>query len=142
MVTSKSTIDKAGRSLSSPSELTEEAIELEYVFDNYRARHLEPLSKTTLELQRWLQGYGGRYYIAQRLKRKPQIIRKLKRLSVRLTQLQDIGGCRIIVDTNKDVNDLIEFISKNLAESSGFSLKRKTDYRGRGREATGYRSSI
>lgn len=56
MVESKTKIDKAGRSLLSPGELTEEAIELEYVFDNYRACHLEPLSKTTLELQRWLQG--------------------------------------------------------------------------------------
>lgn len=109
---SKSKIDKAGRVLSTPAELTEEAIELEDIFDLYRASHLEPLSKTTLKLQQWLHGYGGRYYVAQRLKRKPQIVRKLKRLSVRLTQLQDIGGCRIIVDSNKDVDRLIEFIKK------------------------------
>ncbi|WP_298354684.1 hypothetical protein [Rhodoblastus sp.] len=82
---SKSKIDKAGKHLSVPGELTLETIELEDVFDAYRASHLEPLSKMTLELQRWLHEYGGRYYIAQRLKRKPQILRKLKRLSVRLT---------------------------------------------------------
>jgi ppGpp synthetase/RelA/SpoT-type nucleotidyltranferase len=138
---SKSRIDKSGRSLSVPGELTEEVIELEDVFDAYRASHLEPLSKTTLELQQWLHGYGGRYYIAQRLKRKPQIIRKLTRLSVRLTQLQDIGGCRIIVDTNRDVDKLIEFISKSLTESPTFELKRVTDYRELGRDNTGYRSA-
>lgn len=137
---SKSRIDKAGRSLTSSDELTEEAIELEDVFDNYRASHLEPLSKMTLELQHWLHGFGGRYYIAQRLKRKPQIVRKLKRLSVRLTQLQDIGGCRVIVDTNKDVDRIQDFISKNLIESQLFHLRRTTDYRERGRDETGYRS--
>ena len=80
---SKSRIDKSGRSLANPIEVTFESLQLEDVFDEYRASHLEPLSKTTLDLQGWLHNYGGRYYIAQRLKRKPQIIRKLKRLSVR-----------------------------------------------------------
>jgi (p)ppGpp synthase/HD superfamily hydrolase len=110
LIFSKSRIDKAGRALAYPGELSLESIRLEELFDEYRASHLEPLSMTTLMLQHWLTGYGGRYYIAQRLKRKPQIIRKLKRLSVRLTQLQDVGGCRIIVDTNKDVEDLLKYI--------------------------------
>jgi len=140
MSPSKSRIDRAGRSLTTPGDLTEESIELEYLFDDYRASHLEPLSKTTLELQHWLQSYGGRYYIAQRLKRKPQIIRKLKRLSVRLTQLQDIGGCRIIVDTNKDVDRLIGHLETYVSNTTGFSISRITDYRDRGRDETGYRS--
>lgn len=137
---SKSKIDKAGRSLVEPGELTEESIDLEYAFDDYRASHLEPLSNTTLELQQWLHGYGGRYYIAQRLKRKPQIIRKLRRLSVRLTQLQDIGGCRIIVDNNDDVDQLVEFIKGKVSTQNAFEISRITDYRDRGRDDTGYRS--
>lgn len=138
---SKSRIDKAGRSLSHPGEETLESLELEEVFDSYRASHLEPLSRTTLDLQRWLQGYGGQYYIAQRLKRKPQIVRKLRRLSVRLTQLQDIGGCRIIVDTNKDVDRLIGYVERNLSASDDLNLCRTTDYRDKGRDQTGYRSA-
>lgn len=137
---SKTKIDKAGRSLVLSKELTEEMIDLEDVFDNYRASHLEPLSKTTLELQRWLNSYGGRYYIAQRLKRKPQIIRKLQRLSVRLTQLQDIGGCRIIVDRNSNVDDLVKFIQRKVEDDSSISISRITDYREKGRDLTGYRS--
>ncbi|WP_376766870.1 RelA/SpoT domain-containing protein [Rhizobium laguerreae] len=93
-----------------------------------------------MELQRWLHDYGGRYYIAQRLKRKPQIVRKLRRLSVRLTQLQDIGGCRIIVDQNSDVDKLIAFIESNIEANNGLKLNRITDYRDRGRDETGYRS--
>lgn len=138
---SRSRIDRAGRYLSSGNDLTEEGIELEDVFDAYRASHLGPLSTTTLELQRLLHGFGGRYYIAQRLKRKPQILRKLKRLSVRLTQLQDIGGCRIIVETNKGVDNLIEFISRNISGSQKYRLLRITDYRERGRDKTGYRAA-
>ena len=137
---SKTKIDKSGRALSNAGELTEEILELEEVFDSYRAAHLEPLSKTTLELQKWLHDYGGNYYIAQRLKRKPQILRKLKRLSVRLTQLQDIGGCRIIVNSNRDVDDLVEFIRSQMSRDKNFKLQRITDYRDRGRDITGYRS--
>ncbi len=138
---SKNRIDRAGRLLSSGQPLTEEMIELEDLFDQYRAEHLEPLCNTTLEIQDWLQEYGGKYYIAQRLKRKPQIIRKLKRLSVRLTQLQDIGGTRIIVDRNSDVDKLIMFIEEQIARSGDFSLKRKVDYREKGRDQTGYRGA-
>ncbi|SFC79076.1 hypothetical protein SAMN05428997_111155 [Bosea sp. CRIB-10] len=140
MIISKAKIDKSGKALAYSSELTEEILELEEIFDLYRADHLEPLSNTTLELQQWLHGYGSTYYIAQRLKRKPQIIRKLKRLSVRLTQLQDIGGCRIIVNSNRDVNDLIGFIKQKVSTGSSFKLLKITDYRERGRDITGYRS--
>ena len=112
----------------------------EDIFDAYRAAHLGPLSNTTLELQRWLDEYGRSYYIAQRLKRKPQILRKLRRLSVRLTQLQDIGGCRIIVENNKDVDDLIRFIERQALKLGSFRILRKTDYRDKGRDDTGYRS--
>lgn len=140
MALSKSKIDKAGRVLSVSAEITEEYLELEDVFDNYRAQHLEPLSQLTIDLQRWLHEYGSGYYIAQRLKRKPQIIRKLKRLSVRLTQLQDIGGCRIIVTSNKDVNALIEFIEEKISLQSDLHKLKVTDYREKGRDITGYRS--
>lgn len=115
-------------------------IELEDVFDEYRKSHLEPLSETTLELQRWLNEYGHDYYIAQRLKRKPQIIRKLNRLSVRLTQLQDIGGCRIIVEKNELVDQIIEFLKGKIASTEELKLVRITDYREKGRDITGYRS--
>lgn len=140
MALTKSRIDKAGRSLSSLGELTEEAIELEAVFDEYRASHLEPLSQTTLELQQWLHVYGGQYYIAQRLKRKPQILRKLRRLHVRLTQLQDVGGVRIIVDKNRHVDGLVNYIKDKVSSAGEFDIKRVTDYREMGRDDTGYRS--
>ncbi|WP_374338634.1 RelA/SpoT domain-containing protein [Leeia sp.] len=141
MVFSKSKIDKAGVALSKGAHLNEiELIQMEDVFDEYRKAHLQPLSETTLDIQRLLMDYGDSYYIAQRLKRKPQILRKLRRLSVRLTQLQDIGGCRIIVKNNGDVDRISEYLKAKAKASSVFDILQTTDYRERGRDDTGYRS--
>lgn len=141
MKISNAKIDKAGTALSkNVYKDEEEFIELEYVFDDYRKGHLQPLTETTLELQHWLSGFGSSYYIAQRLKRKPQIIRKLNRLHVRLTQLQDIGGCRIIVDNNKDVDKLHQYLLERVKNQKNIELFRTTDYREKGRDDTGYRA--
>lgn len=141
MTLSKSKIDRAGAALSRAEYRSEdEYLELEEAFDLYRASHLQPLSETTIELQSWLGESGQSYYIAQRLKRKPQIVRKLQRLSVRLSQLQDIGGCRIIVPTNADVDRLLKYLQEQVGRRGQFKIERKTDYREKGRDRTGYRS--
>lgn len=138
---SRSKIDKAGRLLSDLKRIYDEAtLEAEYVFDDYRKRHLEPLTRLTLEVQTWLRSYQKDYFIAQRLKRKPQILRKLRRLSVRLTQLQDIGGCRIIVNENRDVDGLVAFLSSTIVKTGFAKIVRSTDYRELGRDDTGYRA--
>ncbi|WP_083929186.1 RelA/SpoT domain-containing protein [Hyphomicrobium zavarzinii] len=138
---SKARIDKAGRLLSTPPDpLTEEYLELEDVFDTYRKTFLPKLTELTSQIQFWLTNNGEHYYIAQRLKRKPQILRKLRRLSARLTQLQDIGGCRIIVRSNRQVDELKDFIEKKIAETEYLNLVRATDYRPRGRDDSGYRA--
>lgn len=111
MELSRTLIDKAGRALSRDAETdVDKYILYTEVFDEYRKNHLDPLSQTTIELQLWLTQFGKEYFIAQRLKRKPQILRKLKRFSVRLSQLQDIGGARIIVNQNSDVDDIVNFL--------------------------------
>jgi len=138
---SKNKIDKSGRALSKNNFKSEDdEIESEIIFDDYRKSHLQPLTETTYLLQTWLSGFEGQYYIAQRLKRKPQILRKLRRFSVRLSQLQDIGGNRIIVDTNEDVERLYRFITGKLSKEKQISISRVTDYRPEGRDDTGYRA--
>lgn len=141
MALTKNKIDRAGAALAKDRfRDAEEMVELEDVFDEYRKAHLEPLSKTTLELQSWLNEYGTDYYIAHRLKRKPQIVRKLNRLSVRLTQLQDIGGCRIIVEKNSQIDEVLNFLKEKVRTTHDLRVTRITDYRERGRDITGYRS--
>lgn len=141
MKLSNTLIDKAGKALAKDSETDVERY-IKYIdaFDEYRKNHLVPLSKTTIELQQWLNQYGKEYFIAQRLKRKPQILRKLLRFSVRLSQLQDIGGARIIVDQNKDVDEVVSFLRGRFKDNPEIQLLRETDYRGEGREDSGYRA--
>ena len=141
MSLSKTKIDKAGIALSKgQTDDIIKYIEFEDVFDEYRKNHLQPLSETTVELQNILNDYTGDYYIAQRLKRKPQILRKLRRFSVRLSQLQDIGGFRIIVHRNADVDSLIQFIKERTSGTEDYSIEKITDYREKGRDDTGYRA--
>ncbi len=138
---SKTKIDKAGRALSRGAFKSEdEEIEAEIIFDDYRRAHLQPLTDTTYIIQNWLSQFDKQFYIAQRLKRRPQILRKMRRFSVRLTQLQDIGGNRVIVDTNSDVEALRRFLLDRIKGDSTINLFRETDYRVKGRDDTGYRA--
>lgn len=59
---SKSRVDKSGKVLSAPlDDLTEEYLELEETFDQYRQSHLEPLTSLTATIQNVLNGVGERY---------------------------------------------------------------------------------
>ena len=141
MTKSKTQIDRAAKCLSKNQfESEEHFLECDDLVDEYRKDFLVPLTEVTLKLQEWLSTLGIEYYIAQRLKRKPQIIKKLNRLSVRLTQLQDIGGCRIIVERNDIIDTLVEYIHERLVRSRYFIIIKITDYRNQGREITGYRA--
>ena len=141
MSISKTRVDRAGDALARNRYRTDdEYLEADDVVDEFRAAHLGPLTETTTELQRWLDDHGRPYYLAQRLKRKPQMLRKLTRLSVRLSQLQDVGGLRVIVPQNRDVDALLHFLKSRFAAQEDVKLGRITDYRERGRDRTGYRS--
>ena len=140
MKLSKSKVDKAGKILARGQYSDEEYIEADDTFNEYREAHLQPLIDVTSKIQGWMEELSIVYYMAYRLKRKPQIIKKLLRFTTRLSQLQDIGGCRIIVDNNKDVDLVIELVKKKVIRGKFFSIKHITDYRERGRDITGYRA--
>jgi ppGpp synthetase/RelA/SpoT-type nucleotidyltranferase len=141
MMPSKTAIDRAGRALAKGSFASdEERLRHEAILDAYRQAHLEPLTSTTLQLQSWMSGFKGQYYIAQRLKRKPQIIRKLQRLPGRLVQLQDIAGARIVVKSNSDVDRLARHLSQSVAQQTRVTIDAINDYRTSGREDSGYRA--
>ena len=138
---SKSKIDKAGEVLSMNKEDNfEKYIEAEGIFNNYRSAHLEPLMQTTILLQNWMEKSGRGFYIAMRLKRRPQILRKLTRLHVRLSQLQDIAGARIILESNQDVDAVASYLRHTVGDQSGICVVRDVDYRDKGRDDSGYRA--
>lgn len=64
----------------------------------YRTGFQDPLKKTTVGLRQFVQRESGTVIVGQRLKRMPQILNKLERFSsMRLTQMEDIAGCRAIL---------------------------------------------
>ena len=103
------------------------------VAENWRASHAYPL----YEITGWLQDMFPDHIIAQRLKRMESIVAKLRRSrGMSLWRMQDLGGCRIIVDSIEEVYAVIEKIKANTGK---YVIKRETDYILSPR-ASGYRS--
>jgi hypothetical protein len=78
------------------------------IANNWRASHLYPMRSTRISVaqrMRW-RGLGG--YTAARPKRMTSIRRKLRRLTINLEQINDIAGCRAVMDDMAGVNALIE----------------------------------
>jgi len=57
-----------------------------------------------------------------------------------LSQLQDIGGIRIIFETNDNISGFMELIESKLVKSRYFTIEKITDYRELGRDDSGYRA--
>ncbi len=96
-------LDEAGQVLvdvPAPGEDDKEWVEAFELASQWRATHAGPLRTFRNNLGRRV---GRRGIVAQRLKRMPTIISKLGRLSwLKLSRMQDIGGCRAIVPTADD----------------------------------------
>lgn len=99
---SRNQIIKAGKTIKKDCTQEEKEFALK-VIDNWRASHAFPLQIIYMHLKGMaLTGQG--IVVAQRLKRLDSIVNKLKREpSMSLWNIQDLGGCRFIVNTIADV---------------------------------------
>lgn len=105
---SRSKIDRAGDILASDDDDLFKYFEAYSIMDNWRASHAFPLNTIQMTLRRRSRQIDKNAIIAQRLKRAPSIITKLTREnSMKLSRMQDIGGCRSIVTDVKDVYALL-----------------------------------
>jgi hypothetical protein len=95
-------INKIGKRLAA-GKASSEDIE---ILSDWRALHFYPLSAFQTVLRRQLAGAGCKNpTVAQRLKRLPTIIDKVKRFpEMKLGRMQDIGGLRAIVSSVDEVN--------------------------------------
>ena len=125
----KGQIDRAGEILSLPEDavLFPEQIDVATsIVNNWRAVHSYPLQAMKMTLKRRAKSICHSAIIAQRLKRLASIKLKL-RLSQEaghhpnLSQMQDIGGCRAIVDSVYQVRAL---------EQKFLEASRKNPHRG------------
>lgn len=109
MAPSRTQVDRAGKllrdwwrvPLDSPEEKEfddDKVGDAALVVSDYRAGFQDPLRKVTVGLRQFVQRESSEVIVGQRLKRSPQILNKLNRLgSMRLTQMEDIAGCRAIL---------------------------------------------
>jgi ppGpp synthetase/RelA/SpoT-type nucleotidyltranferase len=100
---SKSKIDWAGDVLISETSSIENREKALEIFDNWRAIHRYPMHIFKKRLKGVSEKMSKEALTVQRLKRLPSILKKLQRKyhghdpTMKLSQMQDIGGCRVVM---------------------------------------------
>jgi len=100
-------VDAAGALLASDVKDVAKVEEALNVLNNWRASHSFPLNTFQVGLRERAREVYPHALVAQRLKRVPSMVQKLERFKgMRLSQMQDIGGCRAVVETIGQVHRL------------------------------------
>jgi hypothetical protein len=116
----KGDIDRAGAILSewwgqplqpgvdeSVSEDRQKLTEAWLITQNWRTSHAYPLNAFQITLKARARRVEPGVLVAQRLKRMPSVLRKLiRQKDMKLSQMQDLGGCRAILSDIKAVDAL------------------------------------
>ena len=127
VVPSKKSVNRAGDVLIglTPSTEDEKAM-AQKIFDNWRSLHDYPINTFQATFRMKLAKLNLKNtLLAQRLKRTPSIVEKLKRPGenrTRLARMQDIAGIRIVVPKIQDIYTIIDDYTKSL-NSSNFPHK-------------------
>lgn len=83
------------------------------ILHEWRMLHLYPLNKIKFFLERESIFLNKNSLVSSRIKRLPSIVAKLSRFpDMKLHKMQDLGGCRTILDNINQVYDLSEKIKK------------------------------
>jgi putative GTP pyrophosphokinase len=134
---SGSQVNKAGEILIKDDPAMSELLWAYDVVDNWRSCHAYPINTFQATLRNKLQIVDKDALVAQRLKRMPSIISKLKRFqSMKLARMQDIGGLRAVVSDLTKVRELEKNYRKSRFKHDLVSTK---DYISNPKES-GYRS--
>lgn len=121
---SKSEINRCGKILRDARNF-DEYLEAFDVVSAWRASHLYPLNTFRASLSKQAGGLQNSI-IAQRLKRMPTIIAKLRRNSgMELSRMQDVGGLRVIVNNVREVVKLRDYY---LSDQFAHEVVRASDY--------------
>jgi putative GTP pyrophosphokinase len=141
---SKRDINKAGHVLIDKDSTADDIAWAIDLAGRWRACHAYPINtfQATLRRKLNLNNFPGEPLVAQRLKRMPTIIDKLKRLpNMQLSTMQDIGGVRAVMGSVDDVYRLASSY-KERSNKSRFAheLLNEKDYINEPRSEDGYRS--
>jgi putative GTP pyrophosphokinase len=142
---SKNRVNRAGMNLrvlfsGQPLEdySTEDFAEDVRVLNEFRRSHAYPLVAVTANLRHYVDKHGtGQLSVAQRLKRLPTIVDKLKRLpDMQLARMEDVGGCRAVVASTPEIMSIVDDLSKKKT----WRIVRARDYIADPKPDTGYRA--
>lgn len=107
---SRSNVDKAGACYIDPKASRAEKDKARLVINNWRSSHSFPLNTLQTNLRYAAGVVDPDPTVAQRIKRLPSIRHKLERISgMKLSRMQDLGGCRAVVSDVGRVNELLSF---------------------------------
>lgn len=136
---SKSAVRRAGstiRAFQRGEADLPEMFEALTTLEQHRARHGVPLVKVNNGLRRFCRSLDIEGEVTQRLKKVPTIFSKLTREpGLDLSRMQDIGGCRVVV---QDVQELRR-LEARIRDIWSHRVKRTSDYVAHPR-TSGYRA--
>lgn len=139
-------VNRAGEVLISPSPSGGDFINALAVVNNWRAIHGCPLQTIKMTLSGRAHKQDSSAIVSQRTKRIPAIQLKLREnhaagMEMKLSQMQDIGGCRAILRNVAQVEELVDVYRKATAKNPlrGGIFHREYDYI-TNPKPTGYRS--
>jgi ppGpp synthetase/RelA/SpoT-type nucleotidyltranferase len=132
---SKTQVRKAGETLAKSLTETDtddlataiDAYKAAYdILANWRATHAYPMQTILNQLRKKSLQIDDSAIVVQRLKRYPSILAKLQREPhMKLDTMEDIAGCRVVLDNIENVYELWDALSKSRSRNK---LKRARDY--------------
>jgi hypothetical protein len=129
-------VDAAGATLINPDASRQEFGDALTIINNWRSSHSFPLNTFQVTLRNKAGQIYSRSLIAQRIKRLSSIDFKLRRFDwLRLSDMQDIGGCRAVLNSVAHVDGLVKLYKTS---SLKHKLEHEDDYI-RNPKRSGYR---
>jgi hypothetical protein len=128
---SRKDVDRAGDVLLEPTIWKTEIDLALHVINNWRSSHSYPLQVVKMTLLKRARAVLGSAVVAQRLKRLSSIHSKLARnKNMKLSQMQDLGGCRAVVGTVAEVHSVVKKyeVSRAKNPTARSELVKKYDY--------------
>lgn len=134
---SRATVDSAGKTYVNPATKPEERQMALAIINNWRSSHSYPLNALQMNLRKNAAKRDPAATVAQRIKRLPSIRHKLERYRrLPLSEVQDIGGCRVVLSSVKEIDQLVAHYEKSrarhhLVRHDPYILKpKRSGYRG------------
>jgi len=128
---SRTQYDRAGEVLATTDRDDPQRADAIETVGEWRMSHVFPLEVTKEILSQRAGCLGSAALVSQRIKRIESVESKLRRDGTRLTQMQDVGGCRVVINggTTEQISKVVASLQCSQATGEhGVLYQRTTDY--------------